>query len=134
MKRPSLLSLKHHRMTPVFFALFTEFLILALLGFITLFSIETLLPTFVSARINLSLIFGGILSLFILHHALSVWLSQSIHPPKRWIIRSLIAILGLWGATLVFLSLLKFPIPAAAIIVSICILLGYLFRKIYSTL
>lgn len=74
-------------MTPVAFAIFTEFLILATLGFLLLWSLEILLPTFVSARINLPLYLGGILSLFILHHAISVWLPQKINPlnrPLRW--------------------------------------------------
>lgn len=131
MKYSLLLFLKHHRMTPVFFALFTEFLILAALGFMALLSLETLLPTFVSARINLALTFGGLLSLFVLHHAISVWLSQKVNPSKRWITRPLIAALGLWSVALTILSLLKFPIPAIMIIISFCVLLGYFFRKTY---
>ena len=114
-------------MTPVFFALFTEFLILAALGFMALLSLETLLPTFVSARINLALTFGGLLSLFVFHHAISVWLSQKVNPSKR----PLIAALGLWSVALTILSLLKFPIPAIMIIISFCVLLGYFFRKTY---
>ncbi len=119
-------------MTPVAFAIFTEFLILATLGFLLLWSLEILLPTFVSARINLPLYFGGILSLFILHHAISVWLPQkinSLNRPLRWF---LIIFLGFLSTILLILSLLKFPIPAIVIILLFCAFLGYLFRRIFS--
>lgn len=132
MRYPILLLLKHHKMTPVAFAIFTEFLILATLGFLLLWSLEILLPTFVSARINLPLYLGGILSLFILHHAISVWLPQKINPlnrPLRWF---LIIFLGFLSIILLILSLLKFPIPAIVIILLFCGFLGYLFRRIYS--
>ncbi len=132
MRYPLLLLLKHHKMTPVAFAIFTEFLILATLGFLLLWSLEILLPTFVSARINLPLYFGGILSLFILHHAISVWLPQkinSLNRPLRWF---LIIFLGFLSIILLLLSLLKFPIPAIVIILLFCAFLGYLFRRIFS--
>lgn len=132
MRYSFILRLKNHKMTPVFFALFTEFLILVTLGFVALFSIETLLPTFVSARINLALYFGILLALFISHHALSIGLDLKIHTPSLPVRIFLIAFLSLWGIILIALSLLEFPILAIIIILLTCVLLGYLFRKIYS--
>jgi len=134
MRYPFILILKHHKMTPVIFALFTEFLTLAILGFMALLSLEVLLPTFVSARINLSFYFGIILALFISHHALSVWLALKIHPLNRQLRTFLVVFLGLWGTILIVLSLMKFPIVATIIICLTCALLGYLFRKTSSLL
>lgn len=132
MRYSILLTLKHHKMTPVIFALFTEFLLLATLGFLSLLSLEILLPTFVSSRINLALYFSGITSLFIFHHAVSVWLPQKIQNLNRSLVWLSTILLGLWGTTLLILSLLKFPALAIIIILLFCALLGYLFRKIYS--
>lgn len=125
--------LKHQRMTPVIFALFTEFLMLATFGFMVLLSLKILLPSFVSARVNLALFFGSILSLFVLHHALSVWLDQEIRSPKRYVVRTCGIFLGLWGITLLVLSLFKFPVLAVVTILLLCSLLAYLFRKILLT-
>ena len=132
MRYPLLLLLKHHKMTPVAFAIFTELLILATLGFLLLWSLEMLLPTFVSAHVNFPLYFGGILSLLILHHAISVWLPQKINSLNRSLHWFLIILLGFWNIILLTLSLLKFPIPAIVIILLFCGFLGYLFRRIYS--
>lgn len=131
MRHSILLSLKHHKLTPVFFALLTEFLILATLGFLMLLSLEMLLPTFISAHINLALCFGLILFLFACHHALSIWISQTVQMTSRTFIWFLIILLTLWGMVLLSLSLLKFPLLANIIILLTCAYLGYLFRKIY---
>ncbi len=131
MRHSILLSLKYHKFTPIFFALLTEFLILATLGFLMLLSLEMLLPTFISAHINLALCFGFILFLFACHHALSVWISQAIHITSRAFIWFLIILLTVWSIVLLSLSLLKFPLLANIAILLTCTYLGYLFRKIY---
>lgn len=123
--------LKHHRYTPIFFALFTEFLILATLGFMFLLSLETLLPTFVSARINLALYCGALLALFIYHYAFAVWSSQKIQAPRGLFLWFLKIFLILWITTLLALSLLEFPLLASIVIFLLCGLLGYLFHKTY---
>ncbi len=132
MRYPVLLLLKHHKITPLVFAIFTEFLILATLGFLLLLSLEMLLPTFVSARVNLSLYFTFIIFLFVFHHTVSIWLPQTIRPLNHLLSCFLIIWLGFWGSILLILSLLKFPIPAMVIVLFFCGFLGYLFRRTYT--
>lgn len=118
-----------HPSVPVILALFTEFLFILLFGFAVLLSIEILLPTFVSARINLALCFGGILTLFMLHQVLLTAFHQNIHTPQRSFFFIFLALLGLWGGTLVLLSLIKFPPIIIGCILCLLALLGFLFRK-----
>lgn len=123
--------LKHHPKTLVAFALFTEFLMILLGGFMILFSLEILLPTFVSARINLALLLGVILILFLLHHFLSLWLSCPIRIPTRLFFFIPLSLLGLWGCILLALSLMKFPAGAIGTIILFFLAIGFLLRKTF---
>ncbi len=118
-------------MAPVIFALFTEFLILSTIGFMMLLSLDILLPTFISTRVNLAVVLGGILSLFVLHHAISIWLDRKIRSSNPLVIRTVRIFCSLWGIMLLLLSLLKFPTLALIMILGITGLLAYLFRKAF---
>lgn len=94
-------------------SLLFELLIVLWLGFIALFSLETLLPTFVTIRISLTnfltvLILGTILYLF-LEQKVDAPLEQNKTP--RWLS------VGVWcfGALLIALSLARFPLAGAIV-------------------
>lgn len=101
---------------PVVWALSTELLLIALFGFACLLSIEMLLPTFVSARINLALCFSIILVAFALYTFVSLSQKREIAPLSKTASFVLMTLLGCWGAGLIALSLLKFPLAAGILI------------------
>ncbi len=113
----------------VVWALFTELLLIALFGFACLLSIEMLLPTFVSARINLALCFGIILAAFALHTFMSVAQKREVAPLSKISSLVLMMFLGCWGAALIALSLFKFPLVAGILIVLSIIGSLAIFRK-----
>ena len=113
----------------VVWALFTEFFLIALFGFACLLSIEMLLPTFVSARVNLALCFGIILAAFALHTFVSVSQKRETTPLSKVGSLVLMIFLGCWGAALIALSLFKFPL-AASILIALSIIGSLaIFRK-----
>lgn len=115
--------------TAVIWALFTELLLISLFAFASLFSIEMLLPTFVSARINLAFCFGIILAAFVLHVFASLSLRIEITPLSKVVSFALMILLGCWGIALIALSLFKFPL-AAGILIALSIIGSLaIFRK-----
>lgn len=120
---------KHLPSPPVAWALFTEFILIALFGFAALLSIEMLLPTFVSARINLALCFGIILAAFVLHTFLSSQMKRETAQLSKSVFWLLASLFGLWGITLLALSLIKFPLVAGILIVLSVVICLALLRK-----
>lgn len=113
----------------VVWALFTELFLITLFGFACLLSIEMLLPTFVSARINLALCFGIILAAFALHTFMSVSQKRETAPLSKISSLVLMIFLGCWGVALIALSLFKFPL-AAGILIALSIIGSLaIFRK-----
>ncbi len=129
----SLHILKHHPLTRVALALLHEFLILALLAFLGLFTLEILLPTFVSARVNLGVCFAIILFLFIFEHGFAHWLSQTFAPLPRFLGWIFVVLFVLFGVALIGLSLLKFPPVAGFILFAFIGAIAYFFRRLSFT-
>lgn len=125
-----LASLKENSFLFVFYALLAEALLLGFIGFIALFTIETLLPTFVTARFSLTKFFFFLFlfsfALALLGHYLNISFPQPINKksPLLW--------LGLfWTLGILAVSLYKFPLPIIPIIILGFFLIGYLFWKIF---
>lgn len=114
----------------VFYALVSEALLLGFIGFIALFTIETLLPTFITARFSLTKFFFFLFllsfALALLGRYLNLSFQQQINKknPLLW--------LGLlWMFGILALSLYKFPLPIIPIIIAGFFLVGFLFWKIF---
>lgn len=127
-------TLLHYRATGVlhvFYALLVEALLIGFVFFATFFTIETLLPTFVTVRLSLTKFFFflviGTMLLSLLGHFLSVSFSWNITKknPLLWI--------GiLWGIGIFALSLLKFPPLLIPILILLFLIVGFLFWNIFS--
>ncbi len=124
-----LASLKENGFLAVCYALLAEALIIGYLGFTLLFTVETLLPTFVTARFSLTtFLFVLVLLSFILAalgRYLDISFEQKINKksPMLW--------LGLfWMLGILAISLYKFPPLAIPIIIAGFFLIGFLFWKI----
>ena len=111
------------------FALFTEILLLSLFSFLVLLSVELLLPTFITERVNLALSFGSILILFFVHQWFASWLNIRLNTLSRLMQRLLFGTLALWVSILLLISLLKFHWIAIIILFSCLYILAYLFHK-----
>ncbi len=112
----------------VLYALLAEGLLYGYLGFIMLFSLETLLPTFISVRLSLTLFFFVLISLsFVL-----ALLGRFLEIDFKWSEREnhlLIRIGILWGIGILALSLYKFPPILIPAILLAFFFIGYLFFK-----
>lgn len=123
-------SLKENGFLSVIYALLAEALLLGFIGFVALFTIETLLPTFVTARFSLTKFFFVLFlfsfALVLLGRYLNISFQQKINKksPLLW--------LGLlWTFGILAISLYKFPLPAIPIIIAGFFLAGFLFWKIF---
>src|SRR3989338_3613101 len=113
----------------VAYALLLEALIIGYLGFMALFTIEMLLPTFVSARFSLTKFFFLLFLFSFVLTALGRYLDMSF----EWKItkKSPLLWLGfLWTLFILLLSLYKFPPFIIPIIILAFFAIGYLFWKI----
>lgn len=125
-----LVRFKKNGILAVCYALLLEFLFIGYLGFAVLFTLEMLLPTFVTARLSLTKFFFFLLSFsFILTFFGSVldthfpWNIQRNHP--------LLWISFLWVLSLLVLSLLDFPPLFIPLIIVAFLSIGFLFWKIF---
>lgn len=111
------------------YALGTEALLIGYLYFIAFFTIETLLPTFVTVRFSLTMFFFFlVLATFVLS-----LLGRSLKVTHNWNItkKSPILWLGLfWGFGILLVSLIKFPPLLIPIILAGLLFSGHLFWKI----
>lgn len=113
----------------VCYALLLEALVIGYLGFIALFTMEMLLPTFVSARFSLTKLF---FSLFLFSFVLTA-LGRYLDMNFEWKINKKNPMLWfglLWTLGILLLSLYKFPLTIIPIIILAFFLIGYLFWKI----
>ena len=126
-------SLMHWRATGVLhvvYALSTEALLIGYLYFIGLFTIETLLPTFVTVRFSLTKFFFLLLLATFLLSLLGRFLSLSF----SWNItrKSPLLWLGiLWAIGILTVSLIKFPFPIIPLLIGGFLVVGYLFWQIF---
>ena len=121
--------MKQNGFLAVCYALLLEALIIGYLGFMALFTIEMLLPTFVSARFSLTKFFFLLFLFSFVLTALGRYLDMSFEwkitkkNPLLW--------LGLlWTLGILLLSLYKFPPVIIPIIILAFFSIGYLFWKI----
>ncbi len=113
----------------VLYALLAEALFIGLLFFMSLFTLETLLPTFVTIRFSLTKFF---LALVLLTLSVSL-LGRFIGVSFSWNIsrKSPLLFIGLfWALGILTVSLIKFPLPLIPLIIALLFLSGYLFSKI----
>lgn len=124
-----LAALKENGSLSVLYALLAEALLLGYLGFITLFTLETLLPTFVTLRFSLTkfflilFLFSFVLSL--LGRYLGISFERKISKKNPWLALGFLWILGILS-----LSLYKFPTMIIIILLLGFFFTGFLFWKI----
>lgn len=114
----------------VVYALLAETLFLGLLAFVGLFTIETLLPTFVTVRFSITKFFLGLSLLTFLLAALGQLIDIEFTlrikktSPLLW--------LGmLWAFAILTISLYKFPLFLIPFLILGFFATGYLFVKIF---
>ncbi len=113
----------------VAYALSVEALAIGYLYFIGLFTIETLLPTFITVRFSLTLFFFFLLLATFLVALLGQFLELSF--PYRITRKSPLLFLGLlWGTGILVISLVKFPLWALILMTVLFVLSGYLFFNV----
>lgn len=114
----------------VFYALLAEALFLGYLGFIALFTVETLLPTFVTVRFSLTkflfILFLLSFVLGLLGRYLDLHFSLTIRKKSPWLMLGLF-----WTLGILILSLYKFPPLVILILILGFACTGLLFWKIF---
>lgn len=127
---PYLITLKKNGFLSVCYAVLAEALVIGFLAFGALFTIETLLPTFVTVRFSLTLFFGILILLAsllsVLGHFLDISFTLQMHKKNPWLWLGLVWILGI-----LLLSLYKFPLLTIPLIIISFFLVGFLFWKIF---
>ncbi|MEK9151307.1 MAG: hypothetical protein AAB547_01605 [Patescibacteria group bacterium] len=125
--------LKENGCLAVCYALLAEALFIGYLGFITLFTIETLLPTFVTARFSLTQFFLILFLLSFVLIALGQYLDISFDRQMSKINKKSPALwLGLlWTLGILAISLYKFPPLTIPIIITGFFFVGFFFWKIF---
>lgn len=114
----------------VAYALSVEALAIGYLYFIGLFTIETLLPTFITVRFSLTLFFFFLLLATFLVALLGQFLELSF--PYRITRKNPLLFLGLlWGTGILVISLVKFPLWALILMTVLFFVCGYLFWQIF---
>ena len=121
--------MKQNGFLAVCYALLLEALLIGYLGFMALFTIEMLLPTFVSARFSLTKFFFLLFLFSFVLTALGRYLDMSFE--SKITKKSPLLWLGfLWTLFILLLSLYKFPPFIIPIIILAFFAIGYLFWKI----
>lgn len=127
---PYIATLKQNGLLTVCYALLAEALIIGFLGFGALFTIETLLPTFVTIRFSLTQFFSILILLTfvlsILGHFLDISFESKMNRKNPWLWIGLIWMLGI-----LLISLYKFPPLTIPFIIAGFFLVGFLFYKIF---
>lgn len=106
------------------FALLYDTLILSLLAFAGLMTLEALIPGFISVHINLAKIVFGI-SLLLFAYA-GIGYAKNITLSSRVIPKWFKVILLLWSSLLILNALIKFPLYAIVIIFLLTAVIGKL--------
>lgn len=125
-----LIRLRENGILAVSYALLAEALFIGYLAFISLFTLEMLLPTFVTIRLNLTtfffILFFFSFVLALLGQILDLTFDQKMQKknPLLWI--------GfLWTVSIFILSLTNFPLLFIPLIIIAFLLAGFLFWKIF---
>ncbi len=114
----------------VIHALALETLVVGYMIFISLFTIETLLPTFITVRFSLTKFFFLLIAATMLTSLLSHLLSVSFR--ISWNLKNPLLWLGLlWGIGILIISLIKFPVVLILILTTLFLAVGYLFWRIF---
>lgn len=126
-----LLQLRNRGALHVIYALGVEALIIGFVFFAGLFTLETLLPTFVTVRLSLTKFFFVLILAGIALSLLGQFLLISL--PTRLTKKSPLLWLGvLWSIGILTVSLMKFPLLLIPFLVIGFLLSGYLFWNIFS--
>jgi hypothetical protein len=122
--------LKENGFLVVCYALLAEALLWGFIGFIVLFTLETLLPTFVTVRFSLTKFFLFLFLFSFILILLGRYLNISFSWPTNK--KSPAVWLGLlWMLGILSVSLYKFPLPIIPIIIIGFFLVGFLFWTIF---
>lgn len=114
----------------VLYALAVEALFIGYLYFIGLFTIETLLPTFITVRLSLTKFFFLLTLATFLLSLLGRFLNLSF--PWNITRKSPLLWLGIiWSIGILTVSLIKFPLPIIPLLIAGFLLSGYLFWSIF---
>ncbi len=121
---------KESGLLQVLYALATEALVIGYLYFLGLFTVETLLPTFVTVRFSLALFLLVLVVLTLLITALGRFLGLSF--PLTIAPRHPLFVLALlWGISILVVSLIKFPPLSIPVIILLFLIVGYLFWQLF---
>lgn len=113
----------------VIYALAVEALIIGYVFFSGLFTVETLLPTFVTVRFSLTKFFFILILGTILSSLLGRFLNLSFSSPLSR--KTPLLWFGtFWGSGILLISLIKFPPLLIPVIIALFLLSGYLFWNI----
>jgi hypothetical protein len=126
-------TLRHSKETgllQVLYALATEALVIGYLYFLGLFTVETLLPTFVTVRFSLALFLLVLVVLTLLIAALGRFLGLSF-PLTITPHHPLFVLALLWGISILVVSLIKFPPLSIPVIILLFLIVGYLFWQLF---
>lgn len=127
--------LEHYRTTGVLtvsYALLTEALLIGAVFFIGLFTVETLLPTFVTGRFSLTKFFFFLTLATFLLSLLGRFLAVSFSWNISW--KSPVLWFSiLWAIGILVISLSKFPLLLIPVLIAGLLFSGWLFAKIFFT-
>ena len=122
-------SWRESELLSVIYALAAEALFIGYFYFIGFFTIETLLPTFVTVRFSLTKFFFVLIVMTMLLALLGRFLKVTF--PWNITKKSPLLWLGiLWGISILAISLIKFPFIFIPIIIALFAIAGYLFWSI----
>ena len=125
-----LLRLRNRGALHVIYALGVEALVIGFVFFTGFFTLETLLPTFVTVRLSLTKFFFVLILAGIALSLLGQFLLVSL--PARLTKKSPLLWLGvLWSIGILAISLMKFPPLLFTLFIAFFLLSGYLFFQIF---
>jgi len=114
----------------IVYALLVETLFICFLYFCGLFTLETLLPTFVTERVSLATFLLILVTFTMFTSLLGRFLNISF--PWQITKKSPLLWLGLvWGTSLLLVSLIKFPVALIPVLIVLFLLSGYLFWSLF---
>lgn len=128
--QPYIQKYKDNGVLIVLYALLAEFLLLGYILFASFFTIETLLPGFVSERLSLSNFFALLLVLSFLLALLGRTLA--LHFPKQNLQKNPLLWIGiLWAISILVVSLFQFPLWSLPLLIIGFLTSGFLAWKIF---
>lgn len=114
----------------VVYTLLAEALVLGFFGFAGLFTLETLLPSFVTTRLSLTKFLFLLLSFTFALGLLGRYIDLSFHRPTK---KSPLIWMGLvWTLGILAISLYKFPLIIIPVLIAGFFIVGFLFWKIFT--